>query len=107
MMRCDLDLPESGETHAPRRMPAAGAGARADAGADASAAARRGAIIAGSVCAVTLVERGTGRPLRVNGSRVTLYTRSPEAAVQDLMAGRDPTVWDARIVPLDPARWRT
>lgn len=62
------------------------------------------AILPGSVCIVTLVDRRTGAALRVNGSRVSIYTRSPEIAAQELLAGRDPTVWELRVQPLDPAR---
>lgn len=61
----------------------------------------------GSVCAVTLVDRRTGAALRLNGSRVVIYTRSPEIAAQELLAGRDPSVWDLRVQPLDPARRRS
>ncbi len=64
-------------------------------------------IIPDSVCAVTLVDRRTGAALRVNGSRLTIYTRSPGLAAEELLSGRDPTVWDVRIDPLDPARRRS
>jgi hypothetical protein len=63
-------------------------------------------VVPGSVCIVTLVDRRTGSALRVNGSRVSIYTRSPDIAAQELLAGRDPAVWDLRIQPLDPARRR-
>ncbi len=63
-------------------------------------------VIAGSVCAVTLVNRQTGDALRVNGSRVIVYTRAPGIAAEELLSGRDPGRWDVRVQPLDPARQR-
>ena len=63
-------------------------------------------VIPGSVCAVTLVDRQTGSALRVNGSRVIVYTRAPGIATEELMSGRDPGRWDVRVQPLDPARQR-
>jgi hypothetical protein len=56
---------------------------------------------------VTLIDRRTGAALRVNGSRLTIYTRSPALAAEELLSGRDPSVWDVRIEPLDPARRRS
>lgn len=70
-------------------------------------AAKTQSIIPDSVCAVTLVDRRTGAALRVNGSRLTIYTRSPALAAEELLTGRDPSVWDVRIDPLDPARRRS
>jgi hypothetical protein len=64
-------------------------------------------IIPGSVCVVTLVDRRTGSALRVNGSRVVIYTRAPRIAAEELLAGRDASVWDVRIEPLDPVRRRS
>lgn len=107
MMRYDLDLPGPRGPLSPLRQRPCDASPGDRARSDSSNDLPRGAIIAGSVCAVTLVERGSGRPLRINGSRVTIYTRSPDAAVQDLMTGRDPLIWAARIVPLDPAGRQT
>jgi hypothetical protein len=63
-------------------------------------------MIPGSVCAVTLVDRRTGAALRVNGSRLVIYTRASEIAARELLDGRDPAVWDLRVQPLDPARRR-
>ncbi|WP_146161952.1 spore germination protein [Pseudogemmobacter blasticus] len=51
-------------------------------------------------CAVRLIDRRTGRSLRVNGSPLVLFTRRPDEAVAELLEGRDPAVWEARIEPL-------
>ncbi len=72
---------------------------------DSAATAR--SIVPGSVCVVTLVDRRTGSALRVNGSRMVIYTRAPRIAAEELLSGRDPSVWDVRIEPLDPARRRS
>ncbi|GAB1363320.1 hypothetical protein MASR1M32_25560 [Rhodobacter sp.] len=48
-------------------------------------------------CAVRLIDRRTGRPHRINGSPLVLFTRRPEEAAAELLAGRDPLVWEARI----------
>lgn len=61
-------------------------------------------IIAGSLCAVTLIDRRSGLAARRNGSRLQVLTRNPQAAAAEFLAGRDPLVWDVRIEPLDPAR---
>lgn len=61
-------------------------------------------IVAGSLCAVTLIDRRTGSPARRNGTRLQVLTRNPQTAAADFLAGRDPLVWDVRIEPLDPAR---
>lgn len=52
------------------------------------------------VCAVTLIDRRTGRPHRVNGAPLLALTREPEAAAAELLDGRDPLRWLARIEPL-------
>ena len=59
--------------------------------------------VSGRTCMVRLVDRRTGAPLRVDGAVVTLMTRNPEEAVRDLMAGRNPSRWDARVDPIDSA----
>lgn len=48
-------------------------------------------------CAVRLVDRRTGLTHRVNGSPLVLFTRSPTEAVAELLSGRDPSVWEARV----------
>jgi hypothetical protein len=51
-------------------------------------------------CAVRLIDRRTGQTLRLNGSPLVLFTRSPEDAAAELLAGRDSTLWEARIEPI-------
>ena len=55
---------------------------------------------AGAVCAVSLIDRRTGSALRLNGGPVVLLTRQPHEAAAELLAGRNPAVWEARIEPL-------
>jgi hypothetical protein len=50
-----------------------------------------------AVCAVSLIDRRTGRPHLVNGRPLVLFTRHPGEAVTDLMQGRDGAVWEARV----------
>ena len=51
-------------------------------------------------CAVRLVDRRTGQTHRINGSPLILFTQRPEEAASELLAGRDPLVWEARIAAL-------
>jgi hypothetical protein len=51
-------------------------------------------------CAVRLIDRRTGLIHRVNGSPLVLFTRSPDLAAAELLAGRDAAVWEARIEPI-------
>lgn len=51
-------------------------------------------------CAVRLIDRRTGRPHRINGAPLVVYTRQPHLAVAELLRGRDPALWEARIEPL-------
>ncbi len=51
-------------------------------------------------CSVRLIDRRTGQTHRINGSPLVLFTRRPEEAVAELLAGRDATVWEARIEPI-------
>lgn len=51
-------------------------------------------------CAVRLVDRRTGQTHRINGSPLVLFTKTPELAAAELLAGRDASVWEARIEPL-------
>lgn len=48
-------------------------------------------------CAVRLIDRRTGRPHRINGSPLVLFTKCPTVAVAELLSGRDPSVWEARV----------
>lgn len=51
-------------------------------------------------CAVRLIDRRTGQTHRVNGSPLVIFTRSPGEAADELLAGRDRALWEARIEPL-------
>ena len=50
-----------------------------------------------AVCAVSLIDRRTGRPHRVNGAPLVVFTRSPDIAASDLLQGRDRAIWETRI----------
>lgn len=54
-------------------------------------------------CAVQLIDRRTGVAHRVGGAILQMFTRNPDQAVADLLAGRDPAVWEARVSPLGGA----
>ncbi len=60
----------------------------------------------GPACAVSLVDRRTGATHRINGRPLTLLTRNPRDAVEELLAGRDTRVWEARVEVLGPGRAR-
>lgn len=49
------------------------------------------------LCAVRLIDRRTGSIHRMNGRPVLVVTRTPIDAVADMMTGRNPTVWEARV----------
>lgn len=51
--------------------------------------------------AVQLIDRRTGRVHRVNGSPLVMLTRRPDDAAAELLRGRDASVWEARIDPID------
>lgn len=51
-------------------------------------------------CAVRLIDRRTGRPHRINGSPLVLFTRTPDVAVSELLSGRDAALWEARVEPI-------
>ena len=55
----------------------------------------------GRACQVMLVDRRTGRPHRVGGRALTLFTRTPSEAAAELLAGRDPALWEVRISPVE------
>ena len=55
-----------------------------------------------STCAVRLVDRRTGALHRINGTPLTIFTRHPAEAAAELLAGRDPDVWEARVERLGP-----
>ncbi|PLL12525.1 hypothetical protein C0V75_11305 [Tabrizicola sp. TH137] len=54
-------------------------------------------------CAVRLIDRRTGQTHRVNGSPLLIFTKSPGEAAEDLLAGRDRALWEARIEPIGGA----
>lgn len=54
----------------------------------------------GPTCAVRLIDRRTGQTHRINGSPLVIFTRRPDEAAAELLAGRDAAVWEARIEPL-------
>jgi len=43
--------------------------------------------------AVSLIDARTGRPHRVGGAVLTLITRTPDTAAQELLRDRDPRNW--------------
>lgn len=51
-------------------------------------------------CAVRLIDRRTNAAHRVNGSPLTIYTKNPVEAAADLLRGRDPDLWEARVETL-------
>lgn len=53
------------------------------------------------LCVVQLVDRRTGALHRVNGTPLSVFTHTPHAAVTDMMSGRDPALWEARVDLLD------
>lgn len=52
--------------------------------------------------AVRLIDRRTGQTHRINGSPLVILTRRPDVAAAELLEGRDPAVWEARIDPIGP-----
>ncbi|NEX47903.1 hypothetical protein G3572_16960 [Rhodobacter sp. ETT8] len=53
-------------------------------------------------CIVRLIDRRTGAAHRINGTPLTLYTRRPAEAAAELLQGRDPALWEARVELIDP-----
>lgn len=54
------------------------------------------------VCAVRLIDLRTGAVHRINGTPLTILTRNPTEAAAELLSGRDPSVWEARVDALGP-----
>lgn len=50
-----------------------------------------------STCAVSLIDRRTGRPHRINGGPLVLFTQKPEEAAAELLEGRDAAVWEVQV----------
>ena len=59
-----------------------------------------------ALCSVRLIDRRTGTALRLNGQPLALFTRDPQTAAAELLAGRDATHWEVRIDRLEPGRPR-
>ncbi|NUB42797.1 hypothetical protein GEU84_000230 [Fertoebacter nigrum] len=54
----------------------------------------------GATCAVRLIDRRTGRPHRLAGVPLTVFTRTPLETAAELLAGRNPAHWETRIEAL-------
>lgn len=50
--------------------------------------------------AVRLIDRRTGLGHRVGGRLLVLFSRDPDQAVETLLEGRDPAIWETRVEPL-------
>lgn len=55
-----------------------------------------------AVHAVRLIDRRIGAVHRINGRPLVIFTRNPEAALAELLDGRDADVWEARAEQLLP-----
>lgn len=53
------------------------------------------------LCVVRLIDRRTGAQHRVNGMPLSVFTHSPQATITDMMSGRDPALWEARVDLMD------
>lgn len=53
-----------------------------------------------ALSAVRLIDRRTGRAHRINGTPLVLFTRNPAEAAAELLQGRDPRHWEARVDPI-------
>lgn len=51
----------------------------------------------GGICVVSLIDRRTGQPHRINGASLTALTRLPDEAAAEFLAGRDPALWEVRV----------
>ena len=52
-------------------------------------------------CVVRLIDRRTGLTHKVGGSPLVIFTRDPALAASELLAGRDSTVWEVRVDPIE------
>lgn len=57
-------------------------------------------------CAVQLIDRRAGAPHRRDGRALTVLTHQPEQAAADLLRGRNPALWKARVDRLVAPRGR-
>ena len=53
-------------------------------------------------CVVRLIDRRTGLTHRVNGNPLVIFTRRPSEASAELLSGRDRSVWEVRVDPIEP-----
>lgn len=53
-------------------------------------------------CSVRLIDRRTGRTHRVNGAPLVVQSREPHRTATEMLRGRDPAIWEARIEVLRP-----
>lgn len=56
-----------------------------------------------SLYSVLLIDRRTGRPHRVNGIPLSVFTRNPSEAEAELLHGRDRANWEIRVSPFPQA----
>lgn len=56
-------------------------------------------------CAIRLIDRRTGTAHRINGSPLVIFSRRPFEAAAELLEGRDPQIWEARIDPTRTEVW--
>lgn len=54
--------------------------------------------------AVRLVDRRTGKDLSIRGIPLTAFSRRPEETAAEMLSGRDPRQWEARIEVLRRGR---
>ena len=64
----------------------------------------RDAVAMRGACSVSLIDRRTGAIARRDGAALIAYSNSPAETAAQLLAGRDPAIWEARIAPLDGSR---
>ncbi|VDC30057.1 hypothetical protein [Pseudogemmobacter humi] len=53
-------------------------------------------------CVVRLIDRRTGLTHKVNGTPLVIFTRRPSEAAAELLSGRDRSVWEVRVDPIEP-----
>lgn len=52
-------------------------------------------------CVVRLIDRRTGLTHRVGGSPLVVFTRDPAHAANELLEGRDRSIWEVRVDPIE------
>ena len=53
-------------------------------------------------CVVRLIDRRTGLTHKVGGSPLVIFTRDPALAASELLEGRDRSIWEVRVDPIEP-----